>query len=190
MHDEVDAVDASLDLDVDGPLVVRFDEEALQPAALAGHGARGFLEPSAGVGAEGLFEGAVAIADRPVVADDGDARGQMIEQLGNVSWRHRDGALVLELGQDEERRELIEGAEDHQLLQVQAAVDERDQIAFLRIEVEAVEVRQELGASASDRLQAARMGQEIADDGVADDLDIPAQRQVIWISLAASVSFS
>src|SRR6185436_2021026 len=90
----------------------------------------------------------------------------------------RDGPLLLEPGQTEDRVEGIEGAEDQQFLHVEPAVDQGDQIAFLGVEVEAVEVGHELGAQARHGLQSLRMSEKIAHDGVAEDLDVAPQREV------------
>src|ERR1700742_4535752 len=98
-----------------------------------------------------------------------------------MSLRYRDGALVLELCEVEQRGELVERTQDQQLLQVEPAVDERDEIAFLRAEIEAVEVREELGGELRNRLHPFGVREKIADDRVADDLAIAAQRQVVGI---------
>ncbi len=57
-------------------------KKSLQPATLSGHRAGRFLEPLLGIGTESHLEGAVAVAHRAVVADDGNAGRKMIEQLG------------------------------------------------------------------------------------------------------------
>src|SRR5947209_6761258 len=88
------------------------------------------------------------------------------------SCRYGDGPLLFQLGQGEEGGERIERAQNQQLLQVEAPVDERDEVALLRAQVEPVEVGQELGAELRYGLHPLRVGQEVAHDVVADDLRI------------------
>src|ERR1051325_11531357 len=83
-----------------------------------------------------------------------------------------------------ERVEGIERREDQQLLQVEPAVDERDEVPLLRAQVEAVEVRQELGAEARHGLHPPRIADELAHDGVAHDFDVAAQRQIVGVGIA------
>src|ERR1043165_5951403 len=83
-----------------------------------------------------------------------------------------------------ERVEGIEGGEDEELLQVEPAVDQRHEIALLRAQVEAAEVRQELGAEARHGLHPPRIADEAPHGGVAHDLDVAAQRQVLGIGIA------
>src|ERR1700730_12334705 len=91
------------------------------------------------------------------------------------SLRNRDRALLLQLRQVEQRCKGIERAEDQQLLQVETAVDQGDQIPFLRGKVESVEVREEFRRQLRNRAHALRMREVVADDGVADDLRGDAQ---------------
>src|SRR5438552_4757707 len=88
---------------------------------------------------------------------------------------------MLQLGEIEKRREWIERAENEQLLQGQPAVDQRNEVALLGAEVEAIEVREELGGQLRHGQQAAGMSEQIADDRVADDFRVAAQRKVIRI---------
>src|SRR4028119_697313 len=97
--------------------------------------------------------------------------------IAAASLRNQNRTLVLELGQDEDGREGVERAEDHQLLHVQPSVDERDQIPLLRIEVEALEIREELRTHLRYGVHAAGVRQKVAHDGVAHDLHVAAQRQ-------------
>ena len=97
-----------------------------------------------------------------------------------ASWHH-DRPLILELGEDEDRRERVERAEDDELLHVHAPVDERDEVALLRVQIETVEVREELGRQLRDCVLAFRMGQKFTDDRVADDLDVTAEREVVRV---------
>src|SRR3989442_10118493 len=99
----------------------------------------------------------------------------------NRSSGHRNRPLMLQLGEIEKRRERIERAENEQLLQGQPAVDQRNQVALLGAEVEAIEVREELGGQLRHGQQAAGMSEQIADDRVADDFRVAAQRKVIRI---------
>src|SRR5439155_663322 len=80
-----DAVGAPFDVDVDRPLLVGGQEEALQPAALAGHGARRLLQPLARVGAERRLEGVVAPFDAAALGDDGD---RCLDSLGDRVVAH------------------------------------------------------------------------------------------------------
>ena len=112
------------------------------------------------------------------------ANAKFIAELSSFDdSRNDDGPLVLQLGQDEDRGERVEGAEDDQLLHVHSPVDERDQVALLSVQVEAIEIREEVGAQLRDGLQSARVGQERAGDAVADDLEVAAKREVVGIDL-------
>jgi len=75
---EIDAIRASGDFDVDGSLLVTGKKKSLQPPALTGDGARRFLNPWRRSGAERPLERLVAPLDAAVVVDDRDRRLQML----------------------------------------------------------------------------------------------------------------
>src|SRR2546423_13823167 len=83
-------------------------------------------------------------------------------RFDNCSLRYRDRALVQELRKIEQRCERIEGTEHQELLQIEASVDERDEVALLRREVEAVEVCQEVRAQLRHDLNPFRMREKVA----------------------------
>src|SRR5207245_5601163 len=87
--------------------------------------------------------------------------------INSSSLRYRDGALLLKLRQIEKRRKRIEWAEHDQLLQVEPAINQGDEIALLGGQIEAIEVRQKLGAELRNGLHSLRNRQEVAHDRVA-----------------------
>src|SRR5258706_10620325 len=72
LHDLVDAIRPSFDVDVEGAIGVSVEKEALQPSGLAGDGPRRLREPILGVAAKGGLEGVVSPLNRALLVDQGD----------------------------------------------------------------------------------------------------------------------